>query len=244
MSLVLGFNDLMVAILSFISYVVLYVARFISVAVFHFMWLFLSIISPVLILFHLFRGTSQITVNLFKSLIEVASYKIVWAVLSAMITSLSFGNAYAADGNYLTVIVLNFVIGLAMLGTPLIVRALVGEGLSGMSDKLGMGAVTNIAASPARAVQAVQMGREVLSNTIELGSRLHDFGGRKSEQMGGSRPYSSDRSSGVETPRTTQATQSFKDSPSSSVRDSNPNPIASKGSELSAQSPTPKPSPS
>src|SRR5665213_675772 len=129
--LVLGFNDLVIAFISYASYVILYIARYVTVATYHFMWIFLSILSPLLILMTLFRGTSQITVNLFKSLIEVACWRIVWAVMSVMITSLSYGNAYAADGNYLTVILLNLVIALAMLGTPMIVSSLVGKGLAG-----------------------------------------------------------------------------------------------------------------
>lgn len=164
-SLVLGFDDLVVAIITFLSYVVLYVARYITVALYHFMWLFLSILSPLLMLFHLFRGTSQITANLFKSLIEVASWKIIWATLSAMLTALSFGNAYAADGNYLTVILINFIIALAMLGTPLVVKSLVGGGMAGMAGSLGMGAALAMVSAPAKAATIITMGREVLTHT-------------------------------------------------------------------------------
>ena len=182
MSLVLGFNDLIIAVLSFLSYVVLYIAQFITVAIFHFMWVFLSISAPLLILFNLFQGTTHITVNLFKSLIEVASYKIVWAILSAMITALSFGNAYAADGNYLTVIVLNFVIAVAMLGTPMIVKALVGSGLSSVGQTLATATTVAIAAAPARAAMSMGVGREVLSNTA-------GFGNVMKERMQGPKPF-------------------------------------------------------
>jgi type IV secretory pathway VirB6-like protein len=82
--LILGFNDLVIALLSYASYVGVYIARYVTVATYHFMWIFLSILSPLLILMTLFRGTSQITVNLFKSLIEVACWRIVWAVMSVM----------------------------------------------------------------------------------------------------------------------------------------------------------------
>lgn len=164
-SLLLGFNDLIIAILTFLSYIVLYVARYLIVALYHFMWLFLSITAPLLLLFQLFKGTSQIPMNLFKSMIEVASYKIVWSIMSAMMTALAFGNAYAVDGNYLTVILLNFIIAIAMLGTPLIVKALVGGGLTAAAESLGMGAVVAIAAAPARAATVMNTGRDVLSNT-------------------------------------------------------------------------------
>ena len=165
-SLVLGFNDMLVAILTFISYVVMYIARYINVAVYHFMWTFLSMLAPVLMLFHLFRGTAQIPVNVYKSMIEVACYKIVWAVLSAMLAALSFGNAYTAEGNYLSVILINFVIALAMLGTPFVVKSIVGGGLSTMAESLGMGAALAMAATPTRAATAVNVGRGVLSDTV------------------------------------------------------------------------------
>lgn len=171
-SLVLGFDDLVIGLLTLLSYIILYIARFVTVALYHFMWIFLSILAPVLILFHIFRGTSQITVNLFKSLIEVASYKIVWAVMSAMITALSFGNAYYADGNYLTVILLNFVIATAMLGTPLIVRALVGSGLSSMGGSLAAGATMAMVSAPAKAATVYSAGREAISNTAGFGSYM------------------------------------------------------------------------
>lgn len=180
-SMLLGFNDLIIAIISYLSYFILYLARFATVAVYHFMWAILTILSPLLILFGLFRGTASIPINLFRSLIEVSSYKIIWAVLSVMIQSLAFGQAYAADGNYLTVIILNFVIALALLGTPMIVRALVGSGLSAMSQSLGMGAVVAIASVPAKTAMIAGKVKPVMSNTA-------GFAKQHLARMGGSRP--------------------------------------------------------
>lgn len=173
---------MVIALLSFASYIVLFIARYITVALYHFMWIFLTILSPLLIAFNLFRGTQMITINLFKSMIEVASYKIVWAVMSAMITCLAFGDAYAADGNYLTVVLLNFVIALAMLGTPLIVKSLVGSGLSSMAGSLGAGAVVAMVSLPAKAATAISVGRNVISGAEKftknvggnIGSKMWD----------------------------------------------------------------------
>jgi hypothetical protein len=164
-SLILGFNDLVIGLLSFVSYIILFFARYVTVAIYHFMWATLTILSPILILFTLFKGTLSIPMNLFRSLVEVASYKIIWAVLSVMLTSLAFGNEYAADGNYLTVIILNFIIALAMLGTPMVVKSLIGNGLAGMSESLGAGAVMTMVSVPMKAASAMKVGREVLSNT-------------------------------------------------------------------------------
>jgi hypothetical protein len=164
-SILLQFNDLVIATLSFLSYLVLYIARYLTVAMYHFFWVFFTITSPLMLLFNLFQGTSQITINLFKGMIEVASWKIVWAILGAMLTALSFGNAYRTDGNYLTLIVMNFVIAVAMLMTPMIVRSIVGAGLHGMSSSLGAAAVTAMVAAPARAGMAVTTSRGVLTQT-------------------------------------------------------------------------------
>jgi hypothetical protein len=181
-SILLGFNDLVIAIISYLSYFILYLARFVTVAVYHFMWALLTILAPLLILFGLFRGTISIPINLFRSMIEVSSYKIIWAVLSVMIQSLAFGTAYAADGDYLTVIILNFVIAIALLGTPLIVRSLVGAGLSSMSQGLGMGAVAAIASVPARAAMMVRKAGPVVRDTA--GFARHHY----SKMTGGNEP--------------------------------------------------------
>jgi hypothetical protein len=162
-SMVLAFNDLLVAALAFLSYVILYVARYVMVAVYHFSWVFLSIVAPIILLFHLF--TPKLTLNLFKSMIEIASWKIVWSVLSAMLVALPFGEAYMMDGNYLTVIVLNFVIALCMLGTPLVVHALVGNGLTAMTGALGPTVAATMLAAPTKAISATKIGRSAIDGT-------------------------------------------------------------------------------
>ena len=96
---------------------------------------------------------------------EVASWKIVWAILGAMLAALSFGDAYRAEGNYLTLMVMNFIIAIAMLATPMVVRSLVGSGLHSMSSTLGPAAVAAMAAAPARAMTTVTTSRNVMNTT-------------------------------------------------------------------------------
>ncbi len=164
-SLLLQFNDLIIAVLSFLSFLVLYIARYITIAMYHFFWIFFMITAPLLLLFNLFASTSQITINLFKGMMEVASWKIVWAILGAMLTALSFGDAYKAEGNYLTLIVMNFVIAIAMLATPMMVKSLVGSGLQSMSSTLGATAVAAMVAAPARAAMVATKSRKALNAT-------------------------------------------------------------------------------
>ena len=162
-SIILQFNDLLLATLSFLSFLILYIARYLTIAMYHFFWIFFMVTAPLLLLFNLFQSTSVITVNLFKGMIEVACWKIVWAILGAMLAAISFGDAYQTDGNYLTLIVMNFVIAVAMLCTPMIVRSLVGSGFQSMSSTFAASTVAAMAAAPARVGTLASMGRNELS---------------------------------------------------------------------------------
>lgn len=167
-SVLLQFNDLLIATLSFLSYLILYIARYLTIAMYHFFWVFFMISAPLLLLFNLFEGTRQITTNLFKGMIEVASWKIVWAILGAMLTALSFGDAYKSEGNYITLIVMNFVIATAMLMTPLMVKSIVGSGLQSMSSSIGAATVAAMASAPLKVAQTYRTSRSSLGGAYQF----------------------------------------------------------------------------
>ena len=180
MTPVLAFDDLMIAGLSYLSWAVMYCARYIMVAIYHFSWVFLSIIAPLLLLFHVF--SSQITIKLFVSMAEIASWKIAWRILSVMLKALPFGTWYAMDGSYLTICVLNFVIAICMVGTPLVVHSLVSGSFTSMAGGLtGVTAATMLAA-PAKAISAFQMGKGMLGN---IGSFAQGVNSRFGQTGGG-----------------------------------------------------------
>ena len=177
--LLLKFDDLIIAILAFASFMIIYVARYLNIAMYYFFWVFLSVLSPIMILFYIFPKTSYITANLFKSLIQVASWKIAWALLSAMLKSLALGNIYQTEGSYVTLIVLNFVIAIAMILTPMIVKSTIGEGTQAMAETLGAGAVASVVALPGRAAVAKDMIARPISRgykTIQKANKeIKDF---------------------------------------------------------------------
>jgi glucan phosphoethanolaminetransferase (alkaline phosphatase superfamily) len=163
-SMLLQFNDLIIATLSFLSYLILYIARYLTIAMYHFFWIFFMISAPLLLLFNLFEGTQQITKNLFKGMIEVACWKIVWAILGAMLAALSFGDLYRTEGSYLVIIVMNFVIAVAMLMTPMMVKSLVGGGLQSMSSSIGAASIAAIAAAPGKAAASIRTSRAFIND--------------------------------------------------------------------------------
>lgn len=175
-SILLGFNDLLMATLSFLSFLVLYIARYLLIAMYHFFWVFYMVSAPLLLLFNLFSSTGNITVNLFRGMIEVACWKIVWAILGAMLASLAFGEAYQAEGSYVTIVVMNFVIAIAMLATPLFVKSLGSQGAQAMSSGLGQQTAAAIAAVPTKGMSLAAKGKATYSNTSGLiGRKLKNY---------------------------------------------------------------------
>lgn len=169
--LLLKFDDLFMAILSFGSFLLLLLARYITVALYYFYWVLLSVCAPLMILCYVFPKTAGITVNLYRGLIEVALWKVLWSIMSAMLTSLSFGNIYQTDGSYLTLIVMNFVIAIALLFTPMIMRSLIGEGVQATAQTIGTTAALAAVALPTRIATVHQVSREMISNTRSYASQ-------------------------------------------------------------------------
>lgn len=172
-TLLLHFPDLLISLLAFVSYLILYIARYLTIAMYHFYWIFYMISAPLLLLFNLFPATSQVSANLFRGMVEVASWKIVWAILGAMLAALSFGDAYRAEGNYLTLMVMNFVIAVSMLMTPAIVKSLVGAGFHSMAPMLASGAAMTMAAVPAKGAMIASKGKMMVGGPRNFaGSRI------------------------------------------------------------------------
>jgi len=163
--LLLKFDDLFIAVLSFCSFLLLYVSRYITIALYYFYWVLLSIASPPMILCYIFPSTAKITGNLYRGLVEVALWKVLWSIISAMLTSLSFGNLYKTDGSYVTLIVMNFVIAIALLFTPAIMRSLIGSGVTSTANTIGVSAAVAALTMPTKLATAKMMTSQVLSDT-------------------------------------------------------------------------------
>ncbi len=189
-SILLQFDNLIIATLSIASYLLLYVARYLTIAMYHFFWLFFMVSSPLLILFNVFEGTSHITKNLFKGMIEVACWKIVWAILGAMLTSLAFGDAYQAEGSYITLIVMNLVIASAMLMTPMMVKSITGNGVQGMSSSIGAASIAFIAKAPSNVGKLASLEKTSRSAIGSAGgSVMNRMAENRSSSLNKKNPY-------------------------------------------------------
>lgn len=114
-------GDIVVGALVFVCFLILVVARFLLLAFQHFYWFVMIALGPFLILCTLFESASGVTRNLFKNMIQVACWPIMWALLSAFLRALPFASTYSSAGGFVTVITLNLLIAIALLFSPFMV---------------------------------------------------------------------------------------------------------------------------
>ena len=117
-------SDIVMSALVMISFLILVVARFLLLAFQHFYWFMLVALGPFLILGTLFDSASGITKGLFKNMIQISSWPIIWSILSAFLKVLPFASAYDGVGGFVTIITLNLIIAIALLFSPFIVSQL------------------------------------------------------------------------------------------------------------------------
>ncbi len=106
---IFAFDDLVLSALTFLSYMLVYLSRFLMLALYQFYWALLTVLAPILIAFYVFQKTAQVTGNLYRSLIEVSLWPFLWEIMGIMLKSLWAGEKMAVEGNYLTVILLKLI---------------------------------------------------------------------------------------------------------------------------------------
>jgi hypothetical protein len=72
-------------ILSFLTFFILYFSIHIADSFYIYVWVMLYVFSPLLIALYVLPVTASATSGLFRSLIEVASWKIVWSVIATLL---------------------------------------------------------------------------------------------------------------------------------------------------------------
>jgi len=157
-------NDLIVSALVAISYLCLYVSRYLLVAFYQFYWMILVVTGPLLILGTLFESTANLTKNLFKNLFQVACWPIIWALLSAFLKALPFQDAYAIDGGYTAIVVMNLILAVSLLFSPF----MLGQFCEGAIVGTGSGLVS----TGARALQGLVMPKLSLM-AIKAGEKAY-----------------------------------------------------------------------
>lgn len=124
-------RDVFTILISFLSFIALYVTVYFADAAFLLCWTLIYVFSPLVLALYVFPQTAGATKGLFRSILEVSLWKIVWSVMAALLwsTAVSDINDPNSDINWLTSIVLNLMLMISVLMTPKLVRALLSGGI-------------------------------------------------------------------------------------------------------------------
>lgn len=140
-------KDSILILISFLTFFVLYLVVYFADAMFMFVWMLLYIMSPILIALYILPATAGATAKLYRSLIEVCVWKILFCVFSALLWSFAVSdiNKPEAEIDFLTAIIMNLMLAYSVAMTPKITASFLGAGISEVASSFG-GMLQNAAA--------------------------------------------------------------------------------------------------
>lgn len=148
-------------VFSIAAYLIAYLGFFVATALTHFVWTVLYVASPLMILMYVSRHTAQVTMSLYKGLVQVVIWKILWSILGVLLLKLAMQPEITGLEDYIMSIVVNLCIGFSMLFIPLATKSLLSDGMSSVASSLA--AVPAIAAGGAVKMAAAKYGGKIAS---------------------------------------------------------------------------------
>lgn len=165
-------RDTAMYVFSLAAYIIAYVGFFTATALTHFIWTILYICSPIMILMYVSPKTSNITMSLYKGLVQVVVWKVLYSILGVLLLQLALQSELNAQTtgleDYLLALVVNLCIGVSMLFIPVATKSLIGDGLSSLATTLAMAPA--IAAAGSAKLAASKMGAKAMGSTMGLTS--------------------------------------------------------------------------
>lgn len=140
-------GDTLLSVVSFAAYGILYLTVFFFDAAIVYCLTLLYIFSPIMIVFFILPQTASLTGGLFRTLIEIATWKIVWCVLGTLLWSTALNNfKNGSQGNFITMLALTLLLAFSLMLTPLVVRNLISGTLSSIAAQTAGLAATSMTA--------------------------------------------------------------------------------------------------
>ncbi len=132
-------KEIIIWVLSFLTFFLLYISVHAVNAFALYTWTILYVTAPFLIVLFVLPSTSQVTKSLYKSLIEIALWKVVWSILATLLWSFALSKINHSEQQipFVTVIFLNLILAGSILMTPTVVHALANGGFSALAGAAG-----------------------------------------------------------------------------------------------------------
>ena len=128
------FRQMLLYVGSMACYAISLLGYYLTEVLINFVYTILYVLSPLLILAYVSESTAYITKNLYKGLMQVALWKILWCILGALLLKLSEFPMTGGWDNYFMQALLNLFIGISMLTIPLFTKGLLTDGLASMAS--------------------------------------------------------------------------------------------------------------
>ncbi|MFP5386026.1 MAG: hypothetical protein ACLGHN_08115 [Bacteriovoracia bacterium] len=153
-------QEIVLFLLNFLSYFIAYFGIFIVEALIQFCWSVLYVCAPLMILCYVPEQTASISKNLYKGLLTIVTWKLIWSILGVMLLQLAIEPRSDQSGNLIQTAVINLCIALSIMLVPLFSKSLLGDGLSSFTS--------SIAAVPG--IAALGVGKSLLSMPVKKGA--------------------------------------------------------------------------
>jgi len=171
--------DTLLWISSFVVYGFLYITVFIFDAIILYGWTLLYIFSPILILMYILPQTASATALLFRSHIELASWKIVWSTLGTLLWSTAIhnlNNDLKEHPNFFVVLAFMVLVAFSIILTPKIVGALTKSGVAGAAASLGAASGAALSAGVLGPAGLAKVASAPARATMKTGAQLTKAG--------------------------------------------------------------------
>ena len=128
-------GDTLLSVVAYAAYLILYLTVFFFDAAIVYCLVLLYIFSPIMIAFYILPQTASVTGGLFRTLFEIALWKIVWSVLGTLLWSTALHDFEAKGQNFITLLALTLMLAFSILLTPIVVRNLISGTLSSVASQ-------------------------------------------------------------------------------------------------------------
>ena len=150
-----------VYVFSIAAYLIAYIGFFASMALMNFVWAILYVCAPLMILCYVPRATAGVVGNLYRGLVSVAIWKVLWTLLGSLLLKLAINPGTTGADDYIVSLVMNLLIGLSMLLIPLFTKSLIGDGLQSAASALA--AAPGMLATKATVLASKHFGKKAIS---------------------------------------------------------------------------------
>lgn len=148
------------------TYLIAYIGFFASITLMNFVWAILYICAPLMILCYVSPVTSGVVGNLYRGLVSVAVWKVLWTLLGSLLLKLAVTPQDAGIDDVFLSMVMNLLIGVSMLLIPLFAKSLIGDGLQSAASALA--AAPGLMTAKAITMAGKTLGKKTLGSGADL----------------------------------------------------------------------------